>query len=93
MFLLFCVFLRTLSPVSDLTLKNLTFKLVMLISLTNATRVQTIQLLDIQNMEIHKSQYIFCIEGLVKQSRPGYKNPPVVLKAYRLIVDSVYIPY
>lgn len=75
-------FLITLSPVSDLSFKDLTFKLVMLITLTNATRVQTVQLLNTIDMEKHKSEYRFNRVKLIKQSRPGFKNPQVVLKAY-----------
>lgn len=90
-------FLRSLSPVADLSLKNLTFKLVMMISLTNASRVQTICMLNIQHMEKHAGEFVFRIVGLMKQSRPGYKNPPVILKAYppdrRLCVYTILKEY
>jgi hypothetical protein len=42
-------YLRKLSPVCTLTLKELTLKLVMLISLTNVTREQSIYMLSVDS--------------------------------------------
>ena len=75
-------YLRKLSPVNTLSLQDLTYKLVMLIALTNATRSQTIKFLNIDYMEKLKDQYLFHFDVLLKQTRPGYKNPDVILKAY-----------
>lgn len=75
-------YLRKLSPVNTLSLQDLTYKLVMLIALTNATRSQTIKFLNIDYMEKLKDQYLFHLDVLLKQTRPGYKNPDVILKAY-----------
>ena len=90
-------YLRKLSPVHMLCLKQLSFKLVMLIALTNATRSQTIHLLRIDNMQKLPGEYVFTIFDLLKQSRPGYKNPRVILKAYppdrRLCVYTVLKEY
>lgn len=90
-------YLRKLSPVCSLTLKELTLKLVMLIALTNATRVQTVHMLSIDSMEKLKSEFIFHMNDLIKQSRPGYRNPDIVLKAYppdrRLCVYTVLKEY
>jgi len=33
-------------------------------------------------MEKLKDQYLFHLDVLLKQTRPGYKNPDVILKAY-----------
>jgi len=90
-------YLRKLSPVYMLSLKDLSFKLVMLIALTNATRSQTIHLLKVDDMHKLKDQYVFEICDLLKQSRPGYKNPLICLKAYpvdrRLCVYTVVKEY
>lgn len=90
-------YLRKLSPVYMLSLKQLLFKLVMLIALTNATRSQTIHLLDLEDMEKLKGEYVFTIVNHLKQSRPGYRNPQVTLKAYppdrRLCVYTVLKEY
>lgn len=90
-------YLTRLSPVSDLSLKDLTFKLVMLIALTNASRSQTIHLLDLKHMQKRKDGFYFTMNSLLKQSRPGYKNPQISLKAYppdrRLCVFSVMKEY
>lgn len=74
--------LRRMSPVSELSLKDLTHKLVTLIALTNASRAQTIQLLKISNMEKHSDCFRFVMTDLLKQSRVGYKNPDILLSAY-----------
>lgn len=34
------------------------------------------------HMEKLKDQYLFHLDVLLKQTRPGYKNPDVILKAY-----------
>ena len=66
------IYLRTLSPVSELTLKDLTLKLVMLMGLTNATRVQTLHLLTVKGIQKMKSEFIIYVDGLLKQSRPCF---------------------
>ena len=75
-------FLRKLSPVKFLTLKDLTLKLTTLIAITNAARVQTLRLLSVNNMKKVKSEYIFTFDSLVKQSRPGFDYSVIHLKCY-----------
>lgn len=91
------VYLRKLSPVRFITLKDLTLKLCMLIALTNATRAQSIHLLTVHSVNKLSSEFVIEIEGLLKQSRPGYKNPEIHLKAYppdrRLCVFTVLKEY
>ena len=53
--------LREMSPASTLALKELTYKLVMLIALVSAQRGQTIHLLNIKNMTKTESSYSFTI--------------------------------
>ena len=75
-------YLRKLSPVKQLTLKDLTLKLVMLMGLTNAARVDTLSKLSISNIQKLKSEYVLQIDGLLKQSRPGHDFSTLSFKAF-----------
>lgn len=75
-------YLRTLSPIASLGLRDLTFKLCMLIALLSAQRVQTLSLLRIDNMKLRANSVIFTVEELVKQSKPGNTGITLNLKAY-----------
>ena len=75
-------FLNTLSPVSSLSLKNLSLKLVMLLSLVTAQRGQTLHLLDINLMSTYDSSIVFTFNKPLKQSNPRTQVKPLVLKAY-----------
>jgi hypothetical protein len=74
--------LRTLSPVKFISLKDLTLKLTMLLALTNATRIQSVHLICLNNVQKFKSEFVLKIDDLVKQSRPEYKEPVISCKAY-----------
>jgi hypothetical protein len=74
--------LRTLSPVKFISLKDQTLKLTMLLALTNATRIQSVHLICLNNVHKFKSEFVFKIDDLVKQSRPRYKEPVISCKAY-----------
>jgi hypothetical protein len=76
------VYLRKLSPVKTLTLKDLTLKLVMLLALTCVTRAQTLHLMSLDYLEKKTSSFSFCIVENLKQSRPGYTNPMFKVKSY-----------
>ncbi|CAH3031028.1 unnamed protein product [Pocillopora meandrina] len=75
-------FLKTLSPVSSLSLKNLSHKLVMLLSLVTAQRGQTLHLLEINLMSTYDSSIVFTFNKPLKQSNPRTQVNPLVLKAY-----------
>ena len=75
-------YLRKLSPVKYLSLKDLTLKLCMLIALTNAARIQSIHLLCVHSVKKFSSEFICGFDDLLKQSRPGYKDPLLTMKAY-----------
>lgn len=53
----------------------------MSIVLTNVTREQSMHMLSVDEMEKLKNEFIFHVNSLIKQSRPGYKNPDIILKA------------
>ena len=75
-------FLKTLSPVSSLSLKNLSLKLVMLLSLVTAQRGQTLRLLDINLMSTYDSTIVFTFNKPPKQFNPRTQVEPLVLKTY-----------
>lgn len=79
-------FLKGLYPLSEINLKMLTLKTVMLMALLSSQRAQTLQLLDIRNMVIHLNYIEFQITELIKQSRPGFSLKPLEFKPY--VVDK-----
>ena len=87
-------YLRKLSPVKLLSLKDLTLKLTMLMALTQAARVQTLHLLS---DEVRKTKFEFVIPltDSVKQNRPSFNVQDVTFKAYppdrRLCVYTVFL--
>jgi hypothetical protein len=76
------LYLRKLSPVKYLSLKDLTLKFTLLIALTNAARSQSIHLMSVNSVHRLKGEHIFVIDELVKQSRPGYMEPTPHIQAY-----------
>ena len=80
-------FLKIFVPVRELPLCQLTFKLVMLLAITSAQRVQSLQLLNVDNIFVN-GDIIYCvIDGLLKQSSIKRKNPLIVLKSYEVDPD------
>lgn len=75
-------YLKTLYPVNLLSLKMLTLKLAMLISLTQASRVQSLQLLTLKDLREGSDFYVLQYEQSLKQSKPGRPVPYVTLKAF-----------
>lgn len=74
--------LRTMAPVQDLTLKELTLKLAMLMALTQAARVQTLHLLGLKNISIGQDSITMCLGGNIKQCRPKCNTQVVKFQAY-----------
>ncbi|XP_052228467.1 uncharacterized protein LOC127842790 [Dreissena polymorpha] len=90
-------YLRKLSPVKLISLKDLTFKLVILIALAKAARIQTVQLLSVNNLKKLRSKFVVYFDGLLKQSRPSCNQSYIELTAYpqdrRLCVYTVVKEY
>ena len=88
--------LKTLSPVKTLSLKNLTLKLTMLLALVTAQRVQTLQLLDLDNLARGR-KFFFTFSEPLKHSRERKRAPKVDLSPYppdrRLCVVTVLNEY
>ena len=75
-------YLKTLSPVKELTLKMLTLKTVALLGLLSAQRCQTLYFLDIRNMVINSSTVKFSIGDKLKQTKPGKHVHELEFPAY-----------
>ena len=75
-------YLFTLYPLEDLSLKMLTLKLTALLALTTAARAQTLSALNLNFMKQFSDVIIFDIHELLKTTRPGIKQPSVVIKRY-----------
>ena len=90
-------YLKTLAPVKDLPLKDLTFKLMTLTALLSGQRLQSLHLLDLRNMTKSKSWCKFRIGDLLKTSRPGVHQSELHLPAYapdrRLCIVTVIMEY
>lgn len=74
--------LKMMEPLETLSLKELTLKLVMLMALTQAARVQTLHLLVLKNISIMEDSISICLGGNIKQCRPGFNIQFVRFVAY-----------
>lgn len=75
-------YVEQLHPLYDLTLKDLTLKLVMLVALVTGQRGQSIHLMDLEHMSVGKDCYKFLIQEKVKQSAPGKAQPELLLPGF-----------
>ncbi|MES9902005.1 MAG: tyrosine-type recombinase/integrase [Sedimenticola sp.] len=75
-------YIKALAPVDDLSLKLLTKKLVMLMALLSAQRVQSLYLLDIASMVKTDDRAVFSISAAVKQTRPGFHMKPMEFTSF-----------
>ena len=75
-------YLSTLTPLKHISLKDLTLKLTMLISLTSADRGQSLALMDILQKSISHSKVTFYITEITKTSNPTKKCKEIVLPAF-----------
>ena len=74
--------LRTWSPMEGLQLDKLTMKLVMLLALTSAQRVQTLHKLRVDRMMSTPTEVVFFVDELLKQHRPGCTGLQLKFPAY-----------
>lgn len=75
-------YIERLTPVEELSLKQLTLKLVMLIALITGQRCQTIHLLNLTQIKVLHSGVQFVVDKLVKQSKPGNVQPVLMLPRF-----------
>ena len=83
-------YLKTLNPNQQISLKELTLKLVMLLSLVTAQRGQSIHMLDISGMALTESCCTFLLLEHIKTSRPGNSGP--CIKFSRFTPDEDICP-
>ena len=75
-------YLRTLWPLSALSLQKLSHKLAMLCLLLTGQRGQTVHMFDIHNISRDTNSYRIRIGDPVKQTRPGYHIPEIYLPSF-----------
>ena len=64
-------YIASLYPLEPLSLKDLTFKLVILLALTSGQRCQTLTFLHTNTMTKSPDNFLFHIQEPIKQERPG----------------------
>ena len=74
--------LQTFSPVRNLSLKQLTLKLVTLLALLAGMRVQSLHLIDVRNVVANKNLVKIRFGDLLKQTRPNYQQQELCFKGY-----------
>ena len=78
--------LKGYPDIKEMTLKQLTLKMTMIMALVTAQRTQTLKLLSIEDMQVKPGEYSFQITSLLKQtSASGGRHrhlQPVIFKKY-----------
>ena len=74
--------IRNMEPLHTLSLKDLSLKLVMLMALTQAARIQTLHLLLLDNISFGVDTVTIWLGGNIKQCRPKFNVRTIVFKAY-----------
>ena len=75
-------YLENLGSSSELSLKVLTFKTIMLLALITAQRAQTLAKIRLTNIKINPDKIEIAISDIVKTSRTGVSNPVLVLPKF-----------
>ena len=69
-------------PLESISLKDLTFKTVMLLSLLSGQRIQTLQRVKVDNISFRERGCEIYIDTLLKTTRPGRHLKPIILEKY-----------
>lgn len=64
-------YLRELSPLSHLTLRQLSYKLVMLLLITSCQRIQSVEFLKISHMIVGTEEIVFRLDRRLKHNKRG----------------------
>lgn len=75
-------YLKTLSPVKKLALKDLTLKTVTLLWLLSGQRGQSVQLIDVRNVTVTAHVVKLHFGDIMKVTRPGFEQYEDTIKAY-----------
>ena len=66
-------------------------------ALIQAARVQTLHLITVSNYQKLKTEFVFQLDGCLKQSRPGFNSSVIVFQSYppdrRLCISTVLKEY
>lgn len=73
-------YLEKLGNNKEMTLKNLTFKTTMLLALSTAQRSQTISQIRTKNIVFESNKLTIRITDIIKNSRPGTKQPTLTYR-------------
>ena len=76
-------YLKTLGNNHDLLLKELTFKLVMLVALSTAARSSNLVLLNVESINFVPEGVTCHLVGLSKQSRPGHSHSAIETASFQ----------
>ena len=83
--------LSTLYPYDNLALKDLTYKVLMLILLVSSQRGKTVHSLDLKHLCVEEDKYIFDIDEHMKTSSP--RNPNTRIEIARYEPDVSICPF
>lgn len=90
-------YLKKLHPIKELKPKEVAEKVVTLLALTTAHRLQTMALINIKNIQKTDSGIIIKIPELIKTSKPGSFQPELILPFFeecpQLCVASTVLEY
>ena len=75
-------YLKSLSPLEDLNLKQLTLKAVMLSALVSAASLSFLQQMDLNFSYFKNDGYVFLVPGLVKGSKPHKPHLEIFLPLF-----------
>ena len=73
-------YLSSMKDTKDLTLKDLSLKLVILVALTTAQRGQSLHLMDTANMVHEQNSLVFMLGSAIKQTKPGRSSSELTIK-------------
>jgi hypothetical protein len=76
-------YLGTLHPVKDISLKQLTLKLAMLLLLVSGKRGQDVHMLSLEGMKLDASSYEFRVLHHTKTSKPGNETNRILIPQYQ----------
>ena len=89
--------IKTLSPVTFLSLKDLTFKFVALLWLLSGQRGQSILLISLKNLTVDDRHIKIRFGDILKTTRPGFHQKEITIKAFepdrRLCIVTVAKAY
>ena len=76
-------FLSKWEPNSEILLEKLTYKLVTLLALVTAQRMQTLALIDIKEIKLFERRIQIKIPAPIKTSKPGRNQPTLILPFFK----------